>query len=48
MSGEYHLYVDGKAIQLFKVTTLQLKKTNHTLSLAITGNIFLKNQLGSW
>jgi hypothetical protein len=29
-------------IQLFKVTTLQLKNTNHTLSLAITGTFLSK------
>jgi len=38
----------AKVIQLFKVTTLQLKKHQWDIKLAIAGNIFIKNQLGIW
>ena len=40
--------IDGKVIHLFKVTTLQLKKHQWDIKLAIAGNIFIKNQLGIW
>jgi hypothetical protein len=35
-------------IQLFKVTTLQLKKQQSEIKFGHVGNIFIKNQLGIW